>query len=321
MARDDFRNGGADNPSDLVLRYKTKYVEHTIDTKGKKQIVKAMDGGHFATYNHATKEKGFTELPLKFIILEENVVMFSGFNEPQNVGVYSNQVVDKESRITVRQGQEQLCSFTLNDYAGFVAQGQKDSTLSDKTKAMVKGANAKYTVCLFAITKVGEQWLIITIELSGAALTGAPSITNGKVDADDANDGWFSFLRANFKKRYSHWIVIEQTKDRNKASTQFTIPVYELGDTLTAEEQTAADDAMLKLRPYLDSLKTGAVESYSTPTVTSDPVVAYNGSIKAKDALVGVDIPTIPADFGLPKLDAPPAEFWADANGEDDLPF
>jgi hypothetical protein len=317
MARDDFRIGVAENPSDLVLRYKTKYVEHTIDINGKKQVAKVMDGGHFAAYNHATKEKGFTELPLKFIILEENVVMFSGFNEPQNIGVYSNQVIDKDSLITIRQGKDKLCSFTLNEYSGAIAQGQRDTTLSEKTKTMVKGANAKYTVCVFAVANIDSKWIIYTIELSGASLTGAPSIDNGKVAHEDANDGWFSFLRANYKKRYSHWIVIDNTKDREKGSSQFTIPIYELGDAITEEEQAAADDAMLKLRPYLDSLKshandtTGADESYS-PAPTNGQI----RSIKASEVLEGVDVPSMPDRF-----EAPPAEFWANNPDDDDLPF
>lgn len=320
MARDNFRDAGTENPAKLNLQYKTKYEESIVSIKGVDKTVKVMDGGHYIYYDVATKEKGAIDLPLRFIILDESVVSFTGFNEPAKVGVYSNQVASKNALITMRQGGEVLCSFTLNDYAGNVGAGAKDATLSEKTKAMVKGANGKYTVNVFALVNIEDNWEIVCLTISGAPLTGGASVgANGKVAKEDENDGWFGFLKTIFKKRYSHWIEVNQTKDREKSSTNFTIPVYELGEPITQAEQNIADTAMAKLRPYLDSIS-GTKEV--VPTVTNDtpaPYVAAMGNVKADDVLKDVAIPVMPEVFGGVKIsDLPPDGFFAD---DDDLPF
>ena len=110
---------------------------------------------------------------------------------------------------------------------------------------------------------------------------------------------------------------MNQTKDREKSSTNFTIPVYELGEPITQEEQNIADTAMAKLRPYLDSIS-GTKEV--VPTVTNDtpaPYVAAMGNVKADDVLKDVAIPVMPEVFGGVKVaDLPPDDFYSD-----DLPF
>ncbi len=319
MARDNFRERGAESPSKLTLRYKTKYEESIVSIKGVDKTVRVMDGGHYVFYDVATKEKGEIDLPFRFIILDESVVSFSGYNEPAKMGVYSNQVSSKNALITVRQGGESLCSFTLNEYAGNVGNGAKDATLSEKTKAMVKGCNAKYTVNVFALANIENEWEIVTIEIVGSALTGgAPVGANGKIAKEDENDGWFGFLKSIFKKRYSHWIEVNRTKDREKSSTSFTIPVYELGDTITQEEQNIADTAMAKLRPYLDSISGTKDDVHTVTNDTPAPYVASMGNVHADKVLEGVDIPSFPEDFGIKGNDAPPDDFFAP---DDDLPF
>lgn len=187
----------------------------------------------------------------------------------------------------------------------------------NKLRQRLKVKNAKYTSCVFALMNIDGEWEIVMIEISGSALTGGDYDPTKKKEKNAVEYGWFSFLKKNRNNLYKHWVVVENTVEREKETTTFTIPIYELGDALTQAEQNIADTAMAKLRPYLDSIS-GTKEV--VPTVTNDapaPYVASMGNVHADQVLDGVAIPVIPEEFGGVKIaDLPPDDFYSD-----DLPF
>ena len=116
-------------------------------------------GGTLVTYNKETEENEPVDLPFSVAIINDSAVTFKGYNEATKEGVWSNEGMEKNHTIVIKNKQGELLRFKLGDY--------------QKVKEKVTATNAKYTKVIYAAVKNEEgSFELVGITLSGAGLTG-----------------------------------------------------------------------------------------------------------------------------------------------------
>lgn len=205
---------------------------------------KIIDAGfNFWDKNKGDKgEKVYVKPPLKFALLNDDCVTFKGYNEKSKQGVWSNEASKPNHEIKIKSKQGTLLQFKLSEY--------KDN------KDNVEGLGAKYTKSVYIAVYVDGAWEMWNLQLSGAALSGA--VDKDNTDESERFHGWFNFIKGFKSKIFSNMIVVKDFQLKKKGKTKFTIPLYELGEAISQE-----DDA--DLRKLTDELDAYHKFYFSTP--------------------------------------------------------
>lgn len=205
---------------------------------------KIIDAG----FNYWDKNKGdkgekvFVKPPLKFALLNDDCVTFKGYNEKTKQGVWSNEVSKPHHEIKIKSKQGTVLQFKLADY-----KANKDN---------VEGLGAKYTKSVYIGVYINGAWEMWNLQLSGAALSGA--IDPDNTDEAERYHGWFNFLKGFKTQIFSNMIVVDTFQLKKKGKNKFTIPIYEIGEAISAEDDK-------ELRTLTDALDAYHKFYFSTP--------------------------------------------------------
>jgi len=184
----------------------------------------------FRFYDKTAKEKTIKELPTEFIIVKQASAV-KGWNDSANEGIFSNIITNVSTQVLrVRSGK------------GLVAEG-----LYADIKEKVKSLGGHYEAKVFAV--FGDS--VVMIEFKGAVL-----------------GEWATFLKTNSNKIGGHKIVINKFDDRKKGAVKYTVPVFEIGKPLTADEKKLANRAYDLSKGYLEK----AGELSQVASVVADEV-------------------------------------------------
>lgn len=225
-----------DNPCKKFLKWKT--IKETIMV-GEDEVEK-IKGGTFVYFDKEKGEKGENveiKLPLKFAILNQDLVCFKGYDEKNKRGVWSNEVKNPEHVVHFRAKDEKLLSFKKSEY-----KANKDT---------LAGFGGKYTQSVYIAVLNGKEWEIWNLQLSGSALTGAVNMETP--DPDEKQDGWFNFTKAHKSKLYTNYVEVAKGgyKPKKKGTSKFVIPVYTLGTEIEEADSKILNELDEQLNEYL----------------------------------------------------------------------
>lgn len=217
--------------------------------------VEKIKGGAFQYFDKNLGEKGEKiniELPFKFAVLNADAITFKGYDEKNKRGVWSNEGYAPNHVITIKAKDENLLSFKISEYSVDKSKDQNsEKDRVTKLKDAIKGTSAKYTKSIYIAVPVGDEFEIWNLQLSGSALTGAPVDFN-KMTPEEKKDGWFSFSNLNRGSLISNYVVVKDYKLKKKGTSKFTIPVFEIGDTIDSEDGKILDQLDRDLIKYLE---------------------------------------------------------------------
>lgn len=220
-----------ENPCKKFLQWRT--IKEVIVLDGDE--VEKIKGGTFVWYDKKKEENFPIKLPLRFAILNPDLVTFKGYDEKNKRGVYSNEVKEPEHLVTVKSKKETLLTFRKSEYK--------------VNKDTLKGLGAKYTQSVYIAVAVQGKFEIWNLQLSGAALTGANNLETP--DPEEKEDGWFAFTKAHRSSLYKNFIEVGGFKPKKKGSSKFTIPVYSIGADIEDADSQDLNVLDAELNEYL----------------------------------------------------------------------
>lgn len=235
------------NPCKKFLKWSTIKENVTLGEGEDAQVVEKIKGGTFVSYNKDLKINEPITLPLSFAILNKDMISFKGYDEGRKRGVWSNEVNSPDQLVTIQAKGEKLLTFRRGEYK--------------LNSAKVKELGAKYTNSVYIAVKEGKDWETWNLQLSGAALSGAPENSN-KPTEEEKKEGWFNFTNNNRGKLNSNMVEVKTYKIKKKGATKFSIPIYTIGEEIDGETGEILDSMDKELIEYLDYY-------FSTPTVVS----------------------------------------------------
>ncbi len=242
-----------ENPCKKFLQWKT--IKETIKIDGDE--VEKIKGGTFVYWDKDKEENFPIKLPLKFAILNPDLVCFKGYDEKNKRGVYSNEVKEPEHLVTVKSKKDILMTFRKGEYK--------------VNKDTLKGLGAKYTQSVYIAVPGKDGFEIWNLQLSGAALTGANDMENK--NPEEAEDGWFAFTKAHRNALYKNFLEVGGFKPKKKGSSKFTIPIYSVGAEIEDADSQELNLLDAQLNEYLDFyFKRPAKEEGTVETHASAPV-------------------------------------------------
>ena len=183
----------------------TNPAQHFLKWSGSK--------GTLAWWNKDLKVEVPVKLPFKFLVLDE-LATITGYSDQDSSGYWSNEVrsvAREELHVKTAKGTKQVGLY--------------------KDLADVRSKGAKYAKSVYIAHKVGDDYVIGNIKVSGAALTswielsGAHKVQNGKVTLTGSTEG-------------------------TKGATTFKIPTFEY-DHADDEENAVAIKLDRELQIYL----------------------------------------------------------------------
>ena len=174
--------------------------------------------GGIKYYDKEAKVSVDVPLPFKFILLDK-LATITGWHDPSQSGIYSNEVRD-----TVKE------TFVVKSFkGGIIAQGHyKD--IKDK----VAVAGGSYTANLYLAYKDGGELKIGALKFKGAALS-----------------SWMEFEKNHRRELFTKAVLITGMTQGKKGSVTFNTPTFELADV--AEEVNKLATALdIELQQYLN---------------------------------------------------------------------
>lgn len=191
-------------------------------------------GGTLVTYNKDTETNEPVELPFSVAIINDSAVCFKGYNEATKEGVWSNEGMEKNHLIVIKNKQGELFRFKLGDY--------------QKVKDKVTSFNAKYTKVLYvAVKNEQDNFELVGITLSGAGLTGG--VDQDNFDVSEKMHGYFNATKAIGKtKLFANYLTFKDAAVKKKGKSKFFVPVFEVGQLITEEE----NNELIELNNQLD---------------------------------------------------------------------
>lgn len=222
-----------EKPCSKYLTWKTIKETKVIDG----QEVDVIKGGFFTYWDGELEERVRLDKMPPFVILDDTLVTFKGYNEGLKQGVWSNEVRDKNHNVVIRNKQGVLFEFKLGDYKN--------------VKDIVTGKSAKYTKSVYIAVHVDGEWKIWNLQLGGSQLTGGGDPKSK--DVEDKELGWFNFMNNVVKgKKNKVFIELDKFVMRKKGASKYTVPKFVIGDYITEEEGAELDKLDIQLQEYLD---------------------------------------------------------------------
>jgi len=171
------------------------------------------DGLGFKKYDKVEKKNIITKLPFTFLVLDK-LTTVTGFNEPENIGYYSNEVRSLKDKITVRSKN------------GVEAEGNWEEI---KAKLASKGAN--FCQSVYIAYYEGKDLVLGNIKMQGAAL-----------------ENWFKFCKENNVMEIA--VQVKTTTKAKKGKVEYFMPVFK-SIKIKEETNTAAIEIDKVLQEYL----------------------------------------------------------------------
>ena len=221
----------------------TKYLEwknlsETIIVDGE-EITKNK-GASFVSYNKDTKVNVPLKLPIKFAILNPDLVTFKGYDDKSKTGYWSNEV-DGDKRkgdpiVTVKNKNGIVMTFPLSEYK--------------LNSAKLAGMGIKYVKSVYGALDTSNGWELVNFQIKGAAFSGAPEDGNN-MTSDEKHEGWINFTKDMKGKMFKNCVEINGFKLKKKGATKFSIPVFEIGDEINEKTGMILDELDKTLNEYL----------------------------------------------------------------------
>lgn len=177
-----------------------------------------MSKGYFAYYDKEREENIPFKGAFSFLTLDE-LITVTGFNEPSQSGIYSNEV------------------HKLDDTLNVSIFGARNPFASGKWKDIkreVAYEGGKFAFSVYGMQKIGESWELVNIKIAGGAL-------GPWIELKSHNDVFGSNA------------VVQRTHTKEKkGSNEFLSPVFELKAIEDRAILDAADELDKILQEYLD---------------------------------------------------------------------
>jgi len=228
------------------------------------------DGKGFKAYDKENKKNVITPLPFKFLILDR-LTTVTGFNEPENIGYYSNEIRNiKEDILTVRSKN------------GIEAKGTWE-----QVKAQLGSKGASFAQSVYIMFYQGKEAVLGNIKMSGAAI-----------------ENWFAFCKEN--KIMEIGVNVKSANPKKKGKVEYFEPVFEAIKVSEASNNAAVEmdkELQAYLVEYLEKNKTSvdAFETKSEPKADQPKhEVVKQESEKEPDIVKGTFVGSADDDDGLP---------------------
>lgn len=197
-------------------------------------------GGTLVTYNKETEKNETVELPFSVALINDSCVTFKGYNESTKEGVWASEGYDKNHVIVLKnKSQGELMRFKLGDY--------------QKVKDQIQGHNAKYCKVLYCAVKNDKtnEFELVGITLSGSGLTGG--VDQDNFDVSEKMHGYFNATKAIGKtKLFANYLTFKDAAVKKKGKSKFFVPVFEVGQEITEEENFKLMELNTVLDEYHD---------------------------------------------------------------------
>jgi len=173
----------------------------------------------FSFYNKETKLNVKVPLPFSFLVLKQ-LHTVRGWSDKDSCGIYSNEVA--------KISEEPL---TVKSFKG----GLLGSGLYSNIKHQIGAAGAEYNRSIYALSSRGE---LINIAFKASSVK-----------------SWGDFTKNMNDKLEHQWVIIKSASDEKKGAVNYSVPVFEFGDKVTAEISAIADAKYDELVAYLKGHK------------------------------------------------------------------
>lgn len=187
----------------------------------------------FSYYDKTKGEKGDNvkiNRPIKLLFLEHYHGV-KGWNDADHSGIWSNEVflISKEE-------------LTVKTKTRTIAKG-----LYKDIKENVRNAGASYLRIVYCMTEKGE---VIRIGLKGASVGGIKK--EKAVDGKD-HKGYSDFYNDTNHLLDNKWFIWNGCHEAKSGKVNYSIPNFEIGETITDAENDMANVCVEKLQKYIDS--------------------------------------------------------------------
>lgn len=242
---------------------------------------------------HYDKEKGEripVKLPFKFIVLDE-LHTVTGYSDADQSGYWSNEVRRTTDDLTVRTKRGVKYVGPYKDGRG-IKQVPTDS---------------KYAKSVYIAQKLGDEWVLANLKLSGVALTAWIDL-NGK------------------HRTEGNIIALVGSTEGSKGATKFQIPTFEYGGAPDTDTLQIATDLDAQLQSYLDTYLTAPKYDDNAEPIIEDSFNTDDGKA-SPDEIADferrkAEKTKVAATFGKEEpLPAPPEAFDDEPINLDDIPF
>ena len=217
--------------ADANVKIAKKYLEWKSNDKAFQYYDKDLK-------ENETKGKITVNIPLKVLFLEHYHTV-KGWSDSASSGIWSNEVYGI--------GNEKL---TVKSSNGTIAEG-----IYKENRTEIKNAGGVYHRSIYCMTPDGE---IINLQLKGAVIGGI-----GVENSVDGKEyfGWSTFYSGDRKRNIkgvnhlldNQWVEINGFAEGLKGAVKYSIPKFEVGKVLTAEENTLANYAASELQAYMNN--------------------------------------------------------------------
>ncbi len=212
------------------------------------QIKRSNPATKFLTYKSETKnfefwdkqkeQKCYLEAPLKFLFLEHYHTV-KGWHDPTQKGIVSNEVYSiTEEKLTVK-------TFGGLDLGEGLYKNIKDK---------VKLSGGVYYRSVYVMLEDGS---LANLQLKGAVVGGL-NRENSILKLDI--DGYSEFYKKNKRLLDNQWIEVKSFADAKKGATKYSIPVFELSNTISDMDNENANDCVKVLQEYMSQYKAKEIE-------------------------------------------------------------
>lgn len=191
----------------------------------------------FEFYDKEARKKVEIQLPLKFLFLQHYHTV-KGWSNSAGSGIWSNEVYFLTHE-----------TIDVKDSNGTICKG-----IYKKNKAFINAAGGQYYRSIYCMTPDGE---IVNLQLKGTCVGG---INESQSPDKIPVKGWNLFHSGNKRKNIqgvahlldNQWIEIKDFRKGKNGTISYTIPFFELGASITKEENALAVIAAEKLQNYMD---------------------------------------------------------------------
>jgi hypothetical protein len=237
-------------------------------------------------------EKVKVDLPFRFLVLDV-LSTIKGFSDADQKGFYSNEVRStKDEVLNVRMGKTTV---ELGLYADI--------------KDRLAKLGADYTQSVYACIKDGNEFVIVNINMKGAALS-----------------AWIEFRNKAKGAINEKAIIVKSTLEGKKGAVKYQMPVFELIDVSPETNNIAIElDKELQeyLKQYLSNNKHREDERTAEQAVNAAHANTFGGTPaelteQEKAFLVKPEIDNSQPAQEMGEL---PSGFFEDDGNPDDLPF
>jgi hypothetical protein len=186
----------------------------------------------FTYWDKDSKTNKSLPLPLNFIHYDE-MATIKGWHDTSGSGIYSNEIKSTKSQ-----------EFHVRSFKG----GEIVSGFYSEIKAKINAAGGDYHISLYAELD-GE---VVNFSFKGAALM-----------------TWSDFAKENRKSFLGNYVKVAGALDAKKGSVKYSVPVFEIGDNISASVSDESDNNYDSLQEYFNARKANAASTKEEATVSA----------------------------------------------------